>query len=476
MKKNAYSILVIMFAALFSFSACSDWFDISPKTNVKAEELFSSESGYMEALAGLYVSLTDGALYGENLSFGMVDQMAGLYTNIPDGASDLSDVFQYTNTTSGGFNTKGRLADSWQQAYFVIANANNLIKWLDKKGKEVIIDAQKRRMLYGEALAIRAYLHFDLLRGWGPLYQTDADSLSIPYRTEADNSKKPLLPAKQVAQLIIHDLTEAKKYLAFEANTPLTGENESRRFRFNYHAVNAELARVYCYVNNKEEAIKCAKEVINNCGLQLQITNQNDPVLYKEMLCGVNLYEMEDNITSKFSEGPKFTTQYRTSIAVLNSLFESTGTSSDVDMRCKSAALYRVPEQKIGISRKYINNVNEAIPLIRLPEMYYILCEMSDLKDAPSYLNTVRNKRGYSVSANVSQFMSNQDRINKLYVEYRKEFYAEGQCFWFLKNHNFTSYINSPVTHVGRAQYIYPLPDREQEYGWTAQSDSINNK
>ncbi len=148
--------------------SCSDWFDVSPKTDVKAAELFESEDGFMEALAGIYVSMTDDAAYGDNLSFGMLDQMAQLYDMIPDGATDRSEIYDYTNTTSGGYNTKGKLADSWGKAYNIIANANNLLKWLDEKGVTVITNEQTRNMIRGEALAIRAYVHFDVLRGWGP--------------------------------------------------------------------------------------------------------------------------------------------------------------------------------------------------------------------------------------------------------------------------------------------------------------------
>lgn len=57
MKNKIYKILIasFLFGALIS---CSDWFDISPKTNVKADELFETESGFMSALAGIYVSMT----------------------------------------------------------------------------------------------------------------------------------------------------------------------------------------------------------------------------------------------------------------------------------------------------------------------------------------------------------------------------------------------------------------------------------
>ena len=469
-------LITIALVGTMTLCSCSDWFDVSPKTDVKAAELFESEDGFMEALAGIYVSMTDDAAYGDNLSFGMLDQMAQLYDMIPDGATDRSEIYDYTNTTSGGYNTKGKLADSWGKAYNIIANANNLLKWLDEKGVTVITNEQTRNMIRGEALAIRAYVHFDVLRGWGPIYSENPSAKCMPYRTTADKEKMPLLPANEVAEKIIADLTEAKDLLSYESTLSL-GEtaNLERRYRFNYHAVNAELARVYCYIGEAEKAANAAREVINSCGLELQVTNSNDPVLFSETLCGLYFDKMLDNFSSKFSEGPKFMTQYYSNNTTLNLLFESQGSSADVDMRARTSAILRYADQQLGISRKYIRNDNYVIPLIRLPEMYYILCECSSLSDAPQYINLVRQKRGFTNTANYDTFASDEARTTALDKEYRKEFYAEGQYFWFLKRNKMTSFINSAVDEMGTSQYVFPLPDNEKEYGWTSDDDTTSD-
>jgi len=453
--------------------SCSDWFDVSPKTNIKAAELFETEDGFMEALAGIYVSMTSDDVYGDNLSFGMLDQMAQSYDMIPDGATNRSEIYDYANTTSRGYNTKSKLASSWGTAYNIIANANNLLKWLDAKGSTVIANEQTRNMIRGEALAARAYMHFDILRGWGPIYSENPNTKCMPYRTEATNDKLPLLPASEVAEKIIADLTQAKSLLSYESALSL-GEsaNTERRYRFNYHAVNATLARVYCYTGNSEKAANAAREVINSCGLELQVSNSEDPVLFSETICGLYFDKMADNFSSKFSEGPKFTTQYYSNTSTLNLLFESQGTSADVDMRARTSAILRYADQQLGISRKYIRNDNYVIPLLRLPEMYYILCECSSLSDAPQYINIVRQKRGFSNTANYNAFADNVERITALDKEYRKEFYAEGQYFWFLKRNRMTSFINCAVAEMGTSQYVFPLPDNEKEYGWTADDDT----
>ena len=298
--------------AVLCLTSCSDWFDVSPKTNVKAEELYETPEGFESALAGIYILLTDDDCYGHDMSFGLIDQLAQLYDRIPDGTTDREAIYQYTQE-SQGYSTKARMAAIWEKAYNVIANTNNFMKWLDKNGQRVLKNEQTRNMYYGEAYAMRAFLHFDLLRAWGPMdYQTGKQNLSIPYRVVADNSKQPRLTAEAIVGKIIDDLKQAEQYLAFEKNTSLSGSE--RRYRLNYYAVKALQARVYCYAGDAENAISCANEVINHCGLTLQTSNSNDPAQFNEALFAINKYKMSDRFSSYFAEGPDFTTQYWVSL------------------------------------------------------------------------------------------------------------------------------------------------------------------
>lgn len=427
-------------------TSCSDWFDVSPKTDVKAEELFETPEGFESALAGIYISLTDEDSYGHDMSFGLIDQLAQLYDRIPDGTTDREAIYQYEQQ-SDGYYTKSRLAAIWLKSYNLIANANNLIKWLDKNGTRVL-DEQTRNLYYGEAYALRAYLHFDLLRGWGPMnYQTGKSTLTIPYREVANSEKLPRLSAETIVQKIEADLEKAEQYLA------------------------------------ADKAIASAEEVINHSGLALQTSNTNDPAQYTETLFGINKYQMSDNISSYFAEGPSFTTQYWTSLANYKRIFEAEGNERDADIRARrGAGVYVYDGVSRVISRKYLKNDDGIIPLVRLPEMYYILCEMSPLADAPRYINIVRSRRGISNSSAYTSFANEDARTEALSKEYRKEFYAEGQYFYFLKRHGITSLdyshdVNTDdVVSMSESRYVFPLPDGEKEYGWTdEESNNTSN-
>ena len=368
------------------------------------------------------------------------------------------------------------LANVWQQQYHTIANANNLLKWWDQNVETVLVDATTRRMVRGEALALRAFLHFDLLRGWGPMnYAGNEKSRAMkcmPYRTVADHSKQPLLPAETVLRHIINDLLEARQCMEYEKDLDLGDVRNDRQYRFNYHAINATLARVYNYAGIKDSAAMYANQVIKECGLTLQTSNYNDPILSKELICGLSMHELEDNLSDYFAVGDKLNTKYYLKLSTLNALFESVGSESE-DIRAQGTAMYRSNELQNAMSLKYVDNDQGIIPLIRLPEMYYIVCEASeDDKVAATHINTVRNKRGISKAKDVV-CDTEENRLNALSREYRKEFYGEGQYFWFLKAHGITgplSYCSDGVTLVAE-NFVFPLPDAEVQYGWTEENE-----
>lgn len=478
--KNRLYIIIAALAGAFTLSSCSDWLDVSPKTNVPAEELFETENGYMSALAGIYISMTGENIYGKNLTFGLMEQLAQMYDKLPDGTNDRGSVYIYNQQTSGGFNTKSALENMWQSQYNLIANTNNLLKWLDKNGEAVLVEENMYDMIRGEALALRAFLHFDILRGWGPMnYAGNADARNtkcIPYRTVTDASKQPLLTAEEIVGKIINDLLQAKNHLSYEATLNLSAyESIGRRYRLNYHAVNALLARVYNYAGEYSDARTCAIEVIENCGLELQSGNDNDPILTNEVIFGINMYELKDNLSGYFAVGEKMTTKYYLNISTLNTIFESVGSESE-DMRAKGTAFYRNNEQQNAISLKYIDNDNEIIPLIRIPEMYYIACEAAEYSaESATYVNLVRNKRGISKAKDVTCDTPEQ-RTTALNKEYRKEFYGEGQYFWFLKTHGVIGTLaHCPDVTLAEENFIFPLPDAELEYGWTEENDTADD-
>jgi len=99
-------------------------------------------------------------------------------------------------------------------------------------------------------------------------------------------------------------------------------------------------------------------------------------------------------------------------------------------------------------------------PLIRISEMYYIAAETStDPVKGLSYLNTVRTQRGLIAVTNTA------DLPGAIAKEYRREFWGEGQLFFFYKRKNMalvpTTAGAATTTTFTPQRYIIPLPQSE---------------
>lgn len=142
-----------------ALSACTDWIDVSPKTNVKTDELFTSEDGFKSALTGIYGRMTNMETYGANLTFTFLEQLVQRYDNYREGTvteKQRADIYDYKNHAS----SKASIEVIWSNLYKNIANINNLLKYLETNG-EVIQTEGYRDLIKGEALGLRAFHYFD---------------------------------------------------------------------------------------------------------------------------------------------------------------------------------------------------------------------------------------------------------------------------------------------------------------------------
>ena len=206
MKKINILILLVLAAV---FSACSDWLDVNPKTDLKSKELFVTEDGFKSALVGIYGRMTKDELYGRNLSFLFLEKLAQRYDNVK-GASDEDRalIYDYKNQVS----SKDVISSIWNQMYTNIANANNLLENLEVNGHYIVTPGYYD-MIKGEALALRAFHYFDLLRMWGPVnYQENKSVKVIPWRDQFTPDKVPLMASDSLVIHILADL-KAAEYL-----------------------------------------------------------------------------------------------------------------------------------------------------------------------------------------------------------------------------------------------------------------------
>ena len=162
MKKQFISLLFVL-AGAAGLTSCESWLDETSNSEIREEDHFSTEEGFRQSLIGCYIGMTDESLYGKELSWGMVEMLARQmqpYTTYASTSNYQIQNYNYKHST-----TVSRVEGIWSQAYNVIANANAALAMIDEK--KAVMDPTNYSVFKGEFLAIRAYMHFELIRLFG---------------------------------------------------------------------------------------------------------------------------------------------------------------------------------------------------------------------------------------------------------------------------------------------------------------------
>lgn len=298
-KRNIlYSAVVVL--TTFTLSSCNDWLDVPVDGQSTSKELFVDGDGYRSALHGLYNSMSRPILYGKELQYGLIDFFSNQYVTAGVPERYFTSA-KYTAAANRNFYASvllPELDNIFLTAYHTIAEANNLIAHIVADADSKFMKGgMERNMIHGEALAVRAFIHFDMLRLYAPAPILDDGRSYIPYVTTFPEIHGKHIPVKEFIDKVISDLEYARTLVKPYDETPLgistsvdgnaryynqlqyglEGANDiskvdaffmGRGYRFSYWAITALLARVYqygaTYDNNRYElAAKCADEVLN---------------------------------------------------------------------------------------------------------------------------------------------------------------------------------------------------------------------
>lgn len=456
--------IYIFFALLAATTGCKKYLTVEPESSFTSDQVFTNEKAAQTALNGMYNYLADANLYGGNLSTITIELLAQRFAPPSlGGTNNYTYIPQYAYTQSLVMPTFEQI---WQKAYATILYANVFIPQMDRMQQQGMLTAAHASEMKGEAIAIRALLHFDMLRLFGPVYSVNPAATSIPYYSSADGVSQPLLPASQVMDSVLADFTQAAQLLSAD---PITtqGINTTQDFysgfrnqRLNYYAVKALTARALLWAGNTQAAHDTAQAVLAAGEKWFPwtptsaITNANAPdrVYSSEMLFGSYNLNMYTTYTSLFSS----TLQATQVITVNNTRLDQTFESNKNDYRYN----YWFNASPNGFQSfdkfKDISDQTKSWrfvqPLVRKTELYYIIAE-TDPANALNLLDTVRIHRGLPALA------SSADVPTEIKKEYQKEFWGEGQLFYYYKRLNITPLPSgtSQYSNVSPV-YVAPLP------------------
>ena len=484
--------IFLILVCICLYASCSNFLDVQPKNVQSEKQLFAARGGFYTAVNGVYDKLSSASLYGGNLSYSLVDVIAKCYEPM---TSSMYFQALVTASYSESF-IETQLSSIWREAYNAILNCNVIIENVDKN--EGILSEQEAALIKGEMLAVRACLHFDMLRLFGPVYKNDPTALSIPYNESSQVSVLPLLPIDSILEYkILRDLQQAERLI--EGNDPIieNGPMASleddqdvylryRQLRFNYYAILGLMARVYLYAEDYTNALTYATKLLNDPKVHEHfppvdpnklLANQTNPdrVFSTEVLVGIYAEDRDNIYTSYFDPA-----QAGSNLLLPRSYYVSSylfaGATQDYRRQSQwenatitgmqgrySFVKYKTIAPPEGEeSSRYFYAV--LISLIRLSEMYYIAAECEPiLEDGYDWLNQIRAMRGLTSPLPV---ISKSDLMDNLRKEYLREFWGEGQIFFMFKrlyadiNSNENGW-SSTTWEASNAYYVLPLPAEE---------------
>lgn len=431
---------------LMGLTGCDGFVDVeTPSSQLTGANIFEDSTTANAALIDLYAKLRDTGLLAGNANGSSV--CLGLYADELTyyGAADDNISFLFNNTLLA---TTPMASQLWNESYHQIYVANAVLYGCENSAGLSVAD---KNQFMGEALFIRALVHFHLLNLYG----------DVPYITTTDyevNRLASRMPTTEAYSRVIGDLEQAVALLPEAYVAP-------DRVRPNRATASALLARVYLYNGNWADALNTASAVLNNAMYVWE--TDIDKIFLKD--CTATIWQLSPKLEGNNSDEASvfvFEIGPPPFVGLSSELYASFATD---DLR-KSHWISSVTD---GTStwyhaHKYKQNSNtgtsvEYSIVFRLAEQYLIRAEararLGELNNAKQDLDMVRTLAGLPATT----AMTSAEIIAAVQQERRFELFTEhGHRFFDLKRNDA---LNSVLT-IGKLGWNstdvhWPIPEME---------------
>lgn len=269
MKKIKY-IIIFFYIAL---SSCKKVIDLYPESNLNTGTFYSNndevKAGLTACYNGLQAPLSREWQFTELRSDNSYMGSTGSTNSFN---RDLSDLDEFIPAT-----TNDGIYQYWLDSYYNIRSCNILLQKLGVKydpasgtislaNINIPISDVNRKQYAGEALFIRAYHYFNLVRLYGGVFLVYTPI--SPAESKAMNRSS----VDDIYKLIVADLTAASSYMNNLKYSQVPAADKGRATSW---AAKALLGKVYLTQNKKAEAITQLQDVVTNSGYGLQGTYGN---------------------------------------------------------------------------------------------------------------------------------------------------------------------------------------------------------
>jgi len=445
-RRTIYHLYLLVWSLLIP--GCTDFVETDlPPSQLTGEAVFTDRATTTAALANIYAGLRSQTLItGGSRGIG---NLLGHYADELDHYGDGIGTIYNFNIHSV-LATEPELATLWNNSYNLIYACNSILEGLENNTS---LSEMDREQLQGEALFLRAFIHFYLSQLFG----------DIPYVTRTDyrsNAQIGKLESSEIYEQLLSDVEKAIDLLPEVYVGP-------DRVRVNRYAAMAFLARVALYFRDWERALALSDEVLD----------------------GTDLYTWEEDLDQVFLKGSKGTLWQLKPVSSEGNTLEAQNFIFESGPPINQGALTRsfmdgfVPgDQRAvhwtrGITNgttvwhhpyKYKANAPtgssvEHSVVLRLGELYLIRAEArmqsGDLDGAMADLNKIRGRAGLSD-------LEGLDRMGleiALLQERRYELFTEFGHRWFdLKRFQKAGEVLGPLKPNWQEYHLlFPIPQSE---------------
>lgn len=430
---------------LLFFASCEDFLNIdAPVTELISEDVFEDDLTATAAMAGLYASMSTGSGGLNSITFlgGLLADESILFS------TDQNTQQFYTNNI---IPSNGKVSTFWgSSGYTYIYQANSVIEGLDGSSQ---VTPSLKTQLTGEALFIRAFLHFYLLNLFG----------DIPYITTTNyisNTSAVRLPKTEVFQNIISDLLDAQGRLPDDYSF-----SDSERIRPIKWAATSLLARVYLYSGAWELAEAQSTSVIDNIAM-FNLTSLDEVYLKNS---NESIWQLKpDGSNENTQEGTIFILTGTPRYSALTDEFINSFEPGDLRKQHWIDSII-VGENTWSYPFKYkirtgSDPFNEYSMVLRLAEQYLIRaearCMQHKLTSAIDDIDVIRQRSGLPLINTTNPSISKEDLELLIERERRAELFSEWGHRWLdLKRTGRADVVLSAVKSGWQStDALFPIP------------------
>ncbi len=424
---SVYKFLKVSAMSMILLISSCDVIDVKPTHILTGSTAFRNLDDVESHLNGTYASFRSGNYYGSTYGV-MADMMTNDVAEHVESLGNFRSLVDWTYVANDAL-----ILGAWEIPYLVINNANIILANVDKFEEGV---AGQKARIKGQALAIRALAHFDLLRYFGQSYDRNSTSLGIPIKLESSITTPVRNTVAEVYDRVYLDLAEAKTLLSGTLDEDINGLE--KRSRIDLAVVNAIHARVALYAKDYPTAITNASAVIDNSGSGLASPTEFEAIWSEDAVANEVIWSVAFLPGQGQPGGDVFFSvnnrlAFKPAQDILN-LYDADDDarydayfSDNVDLDGRDGQI--VPIKYLG--RSGLTDGNVDFKVFRVAEMYLIRAEAyaNSSQDGPALadLNTLRAARVDEYS-DVS--LSGSPLKAAIAEERRKELFLEGHR-WF---------------------------------------------